>query len=75
MKTGFYNIVILVFRMPWQGHTDNLIDRFDGRAHLDHIVEYKSSKDGERFVFPFMILSACTITQLNFDILKQGEVV
>ncbi|XP_053693347.1 CLK4-associating serine/arginine rich protein [Sabethes cyaneus] len=23
--------------MPWQGHKDNLIDRFDVRAHLDYI--------------------------------------
>lgn len=23
--------------MPWQGYTDNLIDRFDVRAHLDYI--------------------------------------
>lgn len=21
--------------MPWQGQLDNMIDRFDGRAHLD----------------------------------------
>jgi len=25
--------------MPWQGQKDNLIDRFDGRAHLDIIPE------------------------------------
>eukprot|EP00096_Caligus_rogercresseyi_P002142 TRINITY_DN1403_c1_g1_i3.p1 TRINITY_DN1403_c1_g1~~TRINITY_DN1403_c1_g1_i3.p1 ORF type:complete len:244 (-),score=50.02 TRINITY_DN1403_c1_g1_i3:696-1427(-) len=25
--------------MPWQGQKDNLIDRFDGRAHLDFISE------------------------------------
>jgi arginine/serine-rich splicing factor 16 len=25
--------------MPWQGQKDNLIDRFDGRAHLDVIPE------------------------------------
>ncbi|ESP01597.1 hypothetical protein LOTGIDRAFT_57060, partial [Lottia gigantea] len=25
--------------MPWQGHTDNMIDRFDVRAHLDIIPE------------------------------------
>lgn len=23
--------------MPWQGQKDNMIDRFDGRAHLDII--------------------------------------
>lgn len=23
--------------MPWQGQKDNLIDRFDVRAHLDYI--------------------------------------
>ena len=26
-------------RMPWQGDTSNMIDRFDARAHLDHIPE------------------------------------
>lgn len=25
-------------RMPWQGQHDNLIDRFDVRAHLDFIA-------------------------------------
>lgn len=25
--------------MPWQGNEDNLIDRFDVRAHLDRILE------------------------------------
>lgn len=28
------------FRMPWQGDTNNMIDRFDVRAHLDHIPDY-----------------------------------
>jgi splicing factor, arginine/serine-rich 16 len=23
--------------MPWLGQKDNMIDRFDARAHLDHI--------------------------------------
>ncbi len=27
------------FRMPWQGQKENLIDRFDVRAHLDIIPE------------------------------------
>lgn len=27
-------------RMPWQGDTNNMIDRFDVRAHLDHIPDY-----------------------------------
>ncbi len=27
--------------MPWQGDREVLIDRFDGRAHLDYILEYK----------------------------------
>lgn len=30
--------------MPWQGDTDNLIDRFDVRAHLD-IIPYSSSSE------------------------------
>ena len=31
--------------MPWQGQKDNMIDRFDGRAHLDMIPEYISTSD------------------------------
>ncbi|XP_068106986.1 CLK4-associating serine/arginine rich protein isoform X2 [Hyperolius riggenbachi] len=27
--------------MPWQGDSNNMIDRFDVRAHLDYIPEYK----------------------------------
>jgi len=27
-------------RMPWQGDTNNMIDRFDVRAHLDYIPLY-----------------------------------
>ncbi|XP_040179522.1 CLK4-associating serine/arginine rich protein isoform X2 [Rana temporaria] len=27
--------------MPWQGDPNNMIDRFDVRAHLDYIPEYK----------------------------------
>ncbi|XP_067138242.1 CLK4-associating serine/arginine rich protein isoform X2 [Centruroides vittatus] len=34
--------------MPWQGHTDNLIDRFDVRAHLDIIPEYKPSSEPQK---------------------------
>ncbi|GFY68305.1 hypothetical protein TNIN_364851 [Trichonephila inaurata madagascariensis] len=33
--------------MPWQGHVDNLIDRFDVRAHLDIIPEYNPSKNDD----------------------------
>lgn len=28
---------VRVYRMPWQGQGDNIIDRFDARAHLDYI--------------------------------------
>ena len=31
--------------MPWQGNSDNMIDRFDVRAHLDFIPEYDPKKD------------------------------
>lgn len=31
--------------MPWQGNEDNLIDRFDVRAHLDWIPEAPDSID------------------------------
>ncbi|GAB0100052.1 CLK4-associating serine/arginine rich protein [Sergentomyia squamirostris] len=34
--------------MPWQGHQDVMIDRFDGRAHLDYIPQVvKNSDDPE----------------------------
>lgn len=32
-------MIFILFRMPWQGHPDVLIDRFDVRAHLDYIPE------------------------------------
>lgn len=28
--------------MPWQGNSNNMIDRFDVRAHLDFIPEVKN---------------------------------
>ncbi|XP_022242303.1 CLK4-associating serine/arginine rich protein-like isoform X2 [Limulus polyphemus] len=34
--------------MPWQGQTDTMIDRFDVRAHLDHITEYISPVESIR---------------------------
>lgn len=33
--------------MPWQGQKDNLIDRFDVRAHLDYIVPSKKEETQE----------------------------
>lgn len=33
--------------MPWQGQADNLIDRFDVRAHLDYIPPLKKEQDTE----------------------------
>lgn len=33
--------------MPWQGHHDNLIDRFDVRAHLDYIPPLAKAKESE----------------------------
>jgi hypothetical protein len=45
----FYNRVnidherfnFIIDRMPWQGQTDNMIDRFDVRAHLDFMPQTK----------------------------------
>ncbi|TRY98485.1 hypothetical protein DNTS_012365 [Danionella cerebrum] len=31
--------------MPWQGDANNMIDRFDVRAHLDYIPSYKPTDD------------------------------
>lgn len=38
-------------RMPWQGQADNLIDRFDVRAHLDFIPPVKKQEDEEELTF------------------------
>ncbi len=34
--------------MPWQGDSKVMIDRFDGRAHLDFISEYKNSDEKQQ---------------------------
>lgn len=39
--------MLLNIRMPWQGQHDNLIDRFDVRAHLDYIPPIVKSKEPE----------------------------
>ena len=38
-KKKTYGCTLCLFRMPWQGRQDVLIDRFDVRAHLDYIPE------------------------------------
>lgn len=40
------NVVFIFSRMPWQGNADNLIDRFDVRAHLDIIPEWQNTNSG-----------------------------
>lgn len=34
--------------MPWQGDRGVVIDRFDGRAHLDFLPEYPGPPPGEK---------------------------
>lgn len=45
----YFNQFVLSFylnnRVPWQGQHDNLIDRFDVRAHLDYIPPVPKSSD------------------------------
>lgn len=36
-KCEFNGVLNCFRRMPWQGQHENLIDRFDVRAHLDYI--------------------------------------
>uniref|UniRef100_A0A1A9WC31 DRY_EERY domain-containing protein n=1 Tax=Glossina brevipalpis TaxID=37001 RepID=A0A1A9WC31_9MUSC len=38
-------ISLLLYRVPWQGQQDNLIDRFDVRAHLDYISPVVRNSD------------------------------
>ncbi|XP_018319912.1 CLK4-associating serine/arginine rich protein isoform X2 [Agrilus planipennis] len=37
--------------MPWQGQADNLIDRFDVRAHLDYIPLVKKQEDVDELTY------------------------
>lgn len=37
--------------MPWQGQKDNLIDRFDGRAHLDYLPEIQRISSEENLSY------------------------
>ena len=50
--------------MPWQGQKDNLIDRFDGRAHLDIISDAREKVDDPE------VLEGCSkkeARQLNYE--------
>ncbi|CAG0887448.1 unnamed protein product [Darwinula stevensoni] len=55
--------------MPWQGDSEVLIDRFDGRAHLDYIPEHKSSPD----VLPPTELEERQANYERYRILVQNE--
>uniref|UniRef100_A0A1A9UQ53 DRY_EERY domain-containing protein n=1 Tax=Glossina austeni TaxID=7395 RepID=A0A1A9UQ53_GLOAU len=48
-KKNFPNFAIyfLSYRVPWQGQQDNLIDRFDVRAHLDYISPVARTSDNQ----------------------------
>ena len=72
LGTGIINVDVLFcnFRMKWQGQSDNLIDRFDVRAHLDYIPPTKPSKDEEPEVI------SAEERQINYErfrILAQNE--
>jgi arginine/serine-rich splicing factor 16 len=49
--------------MPWQGDSKVLIDRFDGRAHLDFIAEKRSAED-ENYDAD---LSPSALAQVNYE--------
>lgn len=55
--------------MPWQGHPDILIDRFDVRAHLDTIVETPNIKKEEEE----MTYEERTMNYERYRILVQNE--
>lgn len=54
--------------MPWQGHPDILIDRFDVRAHLDTIVETPNIKKEEEMTY-----EERTMNYERYRILVQNE--
>lgn len=55
--------------MPWQGHPDILIDRFDVRAHLDVIQEAPSFKEEDKE----MTYEERTMNYERYRILVQNE--
>lgn len=56
-------------RVPWQGNEDNMIDRFDVRAHLDIIPEHHSDPDGP----PVKEDNASILNYERYRILIQNE--
>lgn len=63
-------LVFCNFRMKWQGQSDNLIDRFDVRAHLDYIPPVKPVKDEKE---PEATSEERLINYERFRILAQNE--
>lgn len=59
--------------MPWQGEGDNLIDRFDVRAHLDVIPEVKGEPGGGELLTPQEELNASLLNYERYRILIQNE--
>ena len=53
--------------MPWQGQKDNMIDRFDGRAHLDYIPEYTDSTNKTSISAPERAKEKRELRQQNYE--------
>ena len=53
--------------MPWQGQKDNMIDRFDGRAHLDIIPEYNSGTNNSNLSSAEKTAEKRELRALNYE--------
>ncbi|XP_035775563.1 serine/arginine repetitive matrix protein 2-like [Anopheles albimanus] len=61
--------------MPWQGQRDNLIDRFDVRAHLDYIAPAPRQPESEAGTEPLVVEDADerSMNYERFRVLAQNE--
>ncbi len=55
--------------MPWQGDPEVLIDRFDGRAHLDFIGEFRPGQipPGEKEPDPDAVAATRENREINYE--------
>ncbi|XP_050083671.1 serine/arginine repetitive matrix protein 2-like isoform X2 [Anopheles aquasalis] len=62
-------------KMPWQGQRDNLIDRFDVRAHLDYIAPAPRQSESEAGSEPPVVEDADerSMNYERFRVLAQNE--
>lgn len=59
--------------MPWQGQKDNLIDRFDVRAHLDYIPALPTAKPDQPAEDDVLDMEERSMNYERYRVLAQNE--